>query len=502
MTLLRLLHCQVQQSVVLSHSDPAIFADVQTTKPKTSNSRKGTSTMTTSKNQPSAGAMAFYHADGFPSAWKQAAKFAGQGGYIATAPDIVAARLATGPDDYPWSAYFTTTTAEYFGKSKEGKYILIIAHGVGPMATLDGIQRAYSWEYQDKSRARRGGRITEQEFHNLEAGKYGEVTIVDYEAYCGLYEYPLCGVLRTSEALMDPILKARFGSRTEEYVQAHAEHARRWHREQAGLNPNNRYQLPDNDGRHEEMMRLGHQLQGAEGSDPYILDVNGASNCSYGSPRYGYRKIEEGYALAHLVSVNPLRNLGHREGDSLVGKVDLHEWSDSVRLIAMKQECDISKGVRKGPDPERLLRKHWRELLVLMSDKEEVGFRALVQVGDEWFTQYLKKGDGLDNVEPEYHITDFEKVGEPIQFRTTIGGWYGWLKYGINEVKAIAPFNANAYQIVGEVEIEMNGGNATHHICQVQFYRVTVDNTKRLMRADQLRHDYTTLMELMEKEVA
>ncbi len=223
--------------------------------------------------------MAFYHADGFPSAWKQAAKFAGQGGYIATAPDIVAARLATGPDDYPWSAYFTTTTAEYFGKSKEGKYILIIAHGVGPMATLDGIQRAYSWEYQDKSRARRGGRITEQEFHNLEAGKYGEVTIVDYEAYCGLYEYPLCGVLRTSEALMDPILKARFGSRTEEYVQAHAEHARRWHREQAGLNPNNRYQLPDNDGRHEEMMRLGHQLQGAEGSDPYILDVNGASNC-------------------------------------------------------------------------------------------------------------------------------------------------------------------------------------------------------------------------------
>ncbi len=437
--------------------------------------------MTTNKNEPPAGVMAFYHADGFPSAWKQAAKFAGQGGHIATAPDIVAARLATGPDDYPWSAYFTTTTAEYFGKSKGGKHILIIAHGVGPMATLDGIQKAYSWEYQDKSRNRRGGRITEQEFRDLEAGKYGEVTIVDYEDYCGLYEYPLCGTLRTLEALVDPILRARFGPKIEEYVQAHTEHARRWHREQVGLN---------------------HRHHGVTGSDPYILSVNGANNCSYGSPRHSYRRIEEGYALAHLVSVGQLCHLGHQNGDSLVGDVGLHEWYDGVRLIAMKQKCDISRGVQKGPDPERLLRKYWRELLVTMQDKEEVGFRALVQVGDEWFTQYPKKGEGLDNLEPEYHITEFEKVGKPIQFRTTIRGWHGWLKYGINEVKAIAPFNANAYQIVGEVEMEMNGGDPTHHTCLVQFYRVIADNTKRLMRADQLRHDYTTLMALMEKEVA
>lgn len=457
--------------------------------------------MTTSKHQSVAGAMAFYHADGLPAAWKQAAKFAGREGRMATAPDIAAARLATGPDDYPWSAYFTTTTAEYFGKSREGKHILIIAHGVGPMATLDGIQKAYSWQYLDKSRNRRGGRITEQEFRDLEAGKYGEVAIVDYEAYCGLYEYPLCGTLRTSEALADPILMARFGSRTEEYVQVHAEHARRWHREQAGIDPENRYQLPN----HEEYLerrRLDHRHHGVEGSDPYILGVDDANNCSYGCPRYGYRKIEEGYALAHLVSIGQLCHLHHEGSESLVGDVGLHEWYDGVRMIAIKQECDITKGIRKGPDPERLLRKHWRELLVAMPDKEEIGFRALVQIGDEWFTQYPKKGDGMDNHEPEYHVTDLEKVGQPIQFRTTVGGYHGFFKYGINEVKTIAPPEANAYEIVGEVEIECNEGNQTHHTCLVQFYRVITDTTKRLVRADKLRHDFTTLMALMEKESA
>ena len=40
-------------------------------------------------DRPFAHAMAFYHQDGLPAAWKQAMKFAGKGGRLATMPDIV-----------------------------------------------------------------------------------------------------------------------------------------------------------------------------------------------------------------------------------------------------------------------------------------------------------------------------------------------------------------------------------------------------------------------------
>ena len=54
--------------------------------------------------QLSARSMAFYHQDGLPAAWKQAMRFAGKGGRLATMPDIVAARLATKPGDFPWES--------------------------------------------------------------------------------------------------------------------------------------------------------------------------------------------------------------------------------------------------------------------------------------------------------------------------------------------------------------------------------------------------------------
>lgn len=341
-----------------------------------------------------------------------------------------------------------------------------ILHGVGPMSTLEGIQRAYSWQYLDKQRTRRGGRITAEQFRDLEAGKYGEVAIVDYEAYCARYEHPLYGALRASEALTDPVLKARLGFRTEEYVLAHAGHARRWRNEH-------------------------------DGSDPLIISVEGASNCSYGSPSYGYRQIEDGYAVAHLVSVSRLFNLCHQDGESLVADVDLHEWYDGVRLVAIRSGYDLSRGISPGPDPERLLRTRWRDLLILMKKAEEVGFRALMQVGNEWFTQFPKRGDGMDNREPEYHVTSLSRVGEPVSFRTTIGGYHGFFRYGISEVRAIAPIGANAYEIVGDVRIEYLEDGPPRHVCSVQFYRAVVDRTQRLVRADKLRHDYDKMMELL-----
>jgi hypothetical protein len=450
-------------------------------------------------NKLGAQAMAFYHEDGLPAAWKQAAKFAGKGGRLATMPDIVTARLDSTLNDTPWCTYSTTTTAEYYGFSKTGKRILIVAHDVGPMSTLDGVMKAYSWHYKDKNRDRKGGRITEQEFWDLEAGKYGEVSVIDLEAYCKRYEYPFLQVLRFSEALTDPLLHARLGHQAEDYVKYHAEEARKWHREQAGLDPENRYQLPN----HEEYLgrrRNQHVRDGAEYSNPYIITMGGPSNLCYffgWPPKWpGFREIESGMAVGHLISTGALAHLHHEQNESLVNDVGCHEWSNGVRLVGIKAGGDIRTGLHKGPSAHDLLRQHWQDLFFPVEQKMDIGFRALMKINNQWFTQYLKDGERMDAWEPEFIVTSMEKIGEPTLFQTTIGGYHGFFKYGIKEVEAIAPQNANAYSFASEPQI-----SGEHHIATVQFYRITADTTKRLMKADKLAHDFDLLMKLVEKKL-
>jgi hypothetical protein len=372
------------------------------------------------------------------------------------------------------------------------------------MSTLDGVLKAYSWEYKDKNRSRRGGRITAQEFLDLEAGKFGEVNIIDLIDYCRRYQYPFNQTLRSSEAMTDPVLKARFGPETERYVQAHTRAARIWHREQAGIDPENKYNFPavqyqqHLDRRHEQHLR-----DGAEDSDPYLIGLEGAANCSYSfGTDHGFRNIETGYAIAHLISTGRLAHLHHEGNESLVLNVSCHEWWNGVRIVGIQAGGNIRSGFHQGPDARRLLKKYWRDLLVPVKAPETVGFRALMQIGKQWFTQYPKVGERMDTWEPEYVVTDIKEIDKPVQFRTTVGGYHGFFKFGITEVQAIAPPNANAYCFVSEPENEWHDGNPTHQTCMVQFYQITVDSHKRLIRSESLAHDYETLMKLVAKEKA
>lgn len=454
------------------------------------------------KTKLSEGAMVFYHQDGLVAAYQQAMRFAGKGGRLATMIDIVAARLETKPGDTPWETYFTTITAEYCGISKNGNRILIVAHGIGPMSTLDGIQRAYSWEYKDKSRSHRGGRITQQEFWDLEAGKFGEVSIIDLDDYCRRYRYPFIQVLRSSEAMTDPVLKARFGPQAEQYLEIHTAAARVWHREQAGLDPENKYNLPDHD-QFLDRRRSQHLRDGADDSDPYIIKVGDAANCCYTfGMEHGHRTIEEGYAITHLISTGRLCHLCHEGNESLTLDVSCHEWGDGVRVVGIKAGSSVRSGLHRGPDVHKLLQKYWLDLLMPVEQPEDIGFRGLVQINKQWFTQYPKVGARMDTWEPEYVVTSMKKVGEPVLFRTTVGGYHGFFKFGVNEVQAIASSDANAYSFVSDPENEWHDGNPTHQTCMVQFYHIEADSTKRMMRSEQLARDYEKLMSLLAKDAA
>lgn len=135
-----------------------------------------------------------------------------------------------------------------------------------------------------------------------------------------------------------------------------------------------------------------------------------------------------------------------------------------------------------------------------MTEPEEVGFRGLVQIGDQWFTQYPKPGHEMDTHEPEYVVTSLESVGAPVVFRTEIQGYHGFFRLDTSDVARLAPRDANTYRFVSEPQCEWTDGNPTHHTAMVQFYKATIDTSKRLVRSDTLRHDYGWMMQLMEKE--
>lgn len=443
-------------------------------------------------------AAAFYHEKGFVPAYNQATRFAEEHskGRIATLPDVIDARLASGSKDSPWSTYFTTMTAEYLGKSRGGNKIIIVAHGVGPMATLDGVLAAYSHEFKDKDRNRRGGRISQEQFWNLESGICGPVAIVDFEAYLKRYRYPFSEQLRVSQALTDPLLKARLGPRAEEYLKHHAEVARKWHLQEAGIDPENRFHNP-NHGMYLDRRRKMHLEMSQPDSDPFIVQNADASNCSY-----EHRKLEDGMAIAHLISIGVLIHTNHSDErmshESLTFDVGCHEWWNGVRLIGIRSNEPITGINNDTADLRALKEKNWQTLMrpTFPPDTAKDGFFALMDFAGKTFTQYPKQGERMDTHEPEFLVTKVKKMKGPNVFTTTIGGYYGWFKYGIKEVQQIAPKGANAYRLVGKIDFENIQGNPTHHSVAIKFFHVEVDQSQRLIRDEQLRENYPLLMSL------
>lgn len=433
------------------------------------------------KNQPNA--MAFYHPEGLVPAFKQAKAFAGEGGRVATLPDVIEARLTTAPGEYPWEAYFTTMSAEYVGLSKKGYPIAIVAHGVGPMSTLDGVLKAYNHEFGDKERNRRGGRISEEEFLKLESGAYGEVSIVGLETVWGWRPYQFSGHPVTSkEILEEPLWQARLGNKWSEYVERHTRFADEWSKK-----------------RGDNYLR------------PCILAMNGAANCSYCTREMfdHWMKQTPNTAIAHLLSIGQLMVHGHqyyeydyekRENrDSLASDVSCHEWWNGTRLLGIRPH-DGDLVVHQGlPGYDDLVKKHLDKLWH-QNPKGGAGtvsgFWRLLRIGGRTFTDCPKQGDSMDRGEPEFLVTKMEKLGKGT-FRTKIGGYHGFFRYGINEVRRIAPSEANAYT-VGDVQCEWKDGNPTYHVASVTFYKVEADTSRRLIRMETIYRNFDLMMSLVD----
>ncbi|MDD4290569.1 MAG: hypothetical protein PHH83_04880 [Patescibacteria group bacterium] len=418
-------------------------------------------------------ALAIHHSNGLVPAWKQTMRFAGPGGRIATVPDIINARMSQDLGSIAWERYVTTLTGEYLGISRGGNKIIIVAHGIGPMATLDGICQTYSYEYKDKEGIKRGGRISREDFLRLESGYFGSVEIVDFKSVIGISEYIFYTFMTLKQAMINPLTKARLGNRCEEYLEKLEKLAQEFSIERNHVNV----------------------------LEPPIIRIDGASNCSY-----DFMELKDDEALAHLITIEQPNNYSLSKNDypnaprsNLAHKISCHEWSNSVRFVGIKTGHDLRDIHGEIGDITELIFNNWQSLMKPLSKPMNVGFRRIMKIKNTWFTQYLKRGDGMDLGEPEFLITSIEKVDKPKEFITVIRGYHAFFKYNIKEVMAIAPMQANAYEIIGHPEIVYKDGNPEYDRATIQFYKIEVDSSKRLVRERELCNDFETLMRLVSK---
>lgn len=410
--------------------------------------------------------MAFYHEDGLVPTWHLAQQYIGDEGRVATLPDIIEARLATEPGTVPWETFFTTTTSEYLGRDPEGKLVLAVVHGVGPMAMLDGIMAAYKHEYGDKSRRSSGGRITEAEFRKIESGEYGEVFVVDFADYIQRYRYPFGSYLTADQLLTDPLLYARLGGeeRARRYVEWHREHAAKWHDEES------------------------------DRANPFLLELGGAN--------YKHRLPEAGFATARLLSIGRLANVNHADESSgqrsshrsLACEIGVFDWWNGCRFVGVPAGSEVAS-IHPGWDLEEMLVTHWESLMVPYESAGPIGLRLLQKLGDYWFVQYVTKGYSTATGEPEFLVTEIEPTGSPIEFKTKIHGYYGIFRYDIQDVRAVAPPDATGFTM-GKPEFVEEDGTEYHRI-PVQFYRVEIDMSRQLRRRKDLAGDFETQQRLI-----
>jgi hypothetical protein len=241
---------------------------------------------------------------------------------------------------------------------------------------------------------------------------------------------------------------------------------------------------------------------------PYIIQLGDASNCSYCVVKELDRlqRFDDTMAVAHLLSMGGLMHMHHtarRKGyESLVHDIDCHEWWTGVRLVAVRGDGELESIHPGFGQASNWLKRYWRDLLRPTRIRTaQDRCHALVRLGKKnWFTQYPKQGESMDTGEPEFPVTSIEPVGEVVHFDTVIGGYHGFVRYGAKEAQRVLPEGANAYKFL-DAKILYDDGSPTRHRLWIKPFRVEVDYSQRLIRAEQLEQDFDLMMSLIEKSL-
>ncbi len=269
------------------------------------------------------------HFDGekFDRVFLEAETRGGPQGHIATVSDVIDARLHTNLGHDFWERFCTTLSAEYVGLSRAGNPIVIVAHGVGPLATYAGILETYSHDRTCTHGRTYGGRISAADFHRLENGFYGKVTVLDLQAVWRRSDLAFSGTpLTHAEIMAEPLWQTRLGPHAEPYLLHHKNLVREWRRQR--LQPT----------MYEER----------------LVGMQDAMGCYYASRELLDRalRVVPNTAVAHLLTVSGLaeHQLGRGPGafhrEALACVVHAWPWNNGTRLMSVKPTGKLRDWIR------------------------------------------------------------------------------------------------------------------------------------------------------------
>ena len=453
------------------------------------------------------------------TAWKYALRYAGEGGHIATLPEIIEAREAAhksfygnhhgkmGRDEVPlmraWNQAYTSASGEYVGTGADRRQKIIVAHGVGPLSTLDGITEAYDHDLQENP----GGVISTEQFRSLENGDYGEVKVIDVDAFVpsagqvykddvNIPEVTVLDkvdyenfvrkrclaangerLLDLHQAMRDPLTRMRLGSQACRYLCTQANLAE------------------------DVLRRAGRLIYG----DPVhiiepVFETRG-HDLSEPMPRHlSYTEHMERIAAlgrnaaAHILGIGDFQALYARRNEMLISPYFADPGSFS-NFVAVPKEADIEAGIGKLPTAEEILSED-PERFMRSTDGEKVSVITPVRLGDiggKTFTRYPKdslKEPCVDSSNMEYLVKSCTPVGE---CKTFMVDEEFFLRYTLDQVRRIKPRGANAYRIVdiGNRHEHKPG----HTLVTVQFFKADIDTSRRVPRAEEISTDFDKLMD-------
>ncbi|MEY4744090.1 MAG: hypothetical protein RL272_35 [Candidatus Parcubacteria bacterium] len=399
-----------------------------------------------------------------------ARSFAGEGGRIASLPDIVAARVSAPTTDVSWERFFTTSTAEYVGLSRSGTVIIVVAHGIGPLAGDDGVLAACV-----ACRDGHGhGRIPREEFLRLADGAYGDVAVVELRSLYGLRRFPTLEMLTYDQACEDPLVRARLGEDAEAFLARHRLASRRW--------------LRENDF-------------GTRGND-CVLSLQDTALCGYGGMRF-----DDGWARAHLIDISPQTDYGHGHWDgprwhrSLVTELSCHAWGTRTGAIGIRGNGPIGR-IHPGPE---IARAAFPRLWQRLAQRSSVTYRPthlhpLTAFGGLWFTRYEGTGTGPDDGQPAHPVRAVEGAGHVVDLSMPIAGDdHRKVTLDAKRIRIESMPWANAYRILGRPRTVWTGDVPTHHVVRIEYCVADVDTRWRVPPMHMLERQFDFLLRLPER---
>ena len=379
---------------------------------------------------------------------------------VANFHDLVNIRVKQDYDQsLVWNRWFTPFTTLYLGRYND-KRLIVVAHHLGPLNSKERfMQWAESGENQEESDRKDYGsaglpKISQQEFADLVEGKFGEVSVLDFDEYYAKHGANIqSSFIHYMSAWDDPLLNALFGPKFHDFLDKHLE-----------ISSQNAKEKNKEEGAEYKLLEIG------------IRD-------RYGWHLFGKEKVDfpDNNPVALFLTFGRPSSYGNRDL-SVATEIRAHEDDGYANFVVLNDENEDILTIDYDS------KKHWSKCRVENLEKVPE-MLVLMGTGPKLFSQYPKEGARCDTDEPMFEVLEIKRVGEDTFFQTELYG-SPFLKYDISEVMAVAPEGANAYIINGEIS-----GRETVSV-PVRFFNVKVDEKRRILRGEEVASNLKLLLKI------